>query len=437
MAPMSFLARNACGLLVCTTLVFQTREANAQVTIPVSLLTVIAQTTTRSPSVPGSVTYTPMRRPSADKPPSPPVRPTNPSVPPAAGASPPVTTTPTSTNAPAPNPVALPRAPVPASAPVAAPMPVPTPTPMPTPVPAPARAVPVPSFPSAPNLAVPSHVPNPALIPVGSQAPTTSAHPVPPPGAPANTLPPGTPPYTFPPQAAPSTALPTPAAPPHVIPAPIPVTNPEATQVHYSPLPGAKPLTVPPTSPDQTKPAPSDMTVVGKGIHPTRPERRIWGLASDLGMPDGMNLGLVLSPYDWVRLGVSAGTNSASLNYRGGLSLIPMGWGPSFSLEAGHCNTADTTSLINTFFSVPKWVKPYFQQLGYTYFNAHVGFDYSIGNFTLFAHSGYTYLIGTVRAPNAVVVDTTTNTSVLVDEGKVYAHTLSGKIGLIYLFGGS
>jgi hypothetical protein len=157
-------------------------------------------------------------------------------------------------------------------------------------------------------------------------------------------------------------------------------------------------------------------------------------------MPDGLNLGLVLSPVDWLRLGASMGTNSASLNYRGGLSLIPMGWGPSFTVEAGHCNTAATTSLVRTFFTVPNWVRPYVQQLGYTYINAHVGFDYRWGGLTLFVHGGLTYLMGTIRSPDPiVVVDSKTNASTdikIVQDGSVTAYTLSAKAGVIYMFGG-
>jgi hypothetical protein len=167
-------------------------------------------------------------------------------------------------------------------------------------------------------------------------------------------------------------------------------------------------------------------------------KRNFWGLSTDVGMPDGANLGPVLSPFDWLRLGASLGTNSASLNYRGGLSLLPMGWGPSFTVEAGRCNTADTNSLLRKFFTVPTWVKPYVQKIGYTYFNAHLGFDYTHGNFTAFAHAGYTYLIGDVSAPKPVLIDNTSNTTLsIVEDGKVYAHTLSAKIGVVYLFGGS
>jgi hypothetical protein len=155
-------------------------------------------------------------------------------------------------------------------------------------------------------------------------------------------------------------------------------------------------------------------------------------------MPDGLNLGLVLAPADWMRLGASLGTNSASLNYRGGLSILPVGWGPSFNLEVGHCNTAQTTSLIRTFFTVPTWVKQYVQELGYTYVNAHLGFDYRVGGLTLFIHGGATYLLGTIRAPEVIIVDKSTSTSVKINQdGTVTALTLSAKAGLIYMFGGS
>jgi hypothetical protein len=179
-------------------------------------------------------------------------------------------------------------------------------------------------------------------------------------------------------------------------------------------------------------------TVSAQAHRSVKLEHRYFGLATDVGMPDGLNLGLVVSPADWMRLGASFGTNSASLNYRGGLSIIPVGWGPSFSMEVGHCDTAPTTGVIRTFFTVPSWVKPYVQQLGYTYVNAHVGFDYRVGGFTMFIHGGYTYLMGTVRSPDTIVVDSKTSTSVKIAvDGDVTAYTLSAKAGLIYMFGGS
>ncbi len=180
----------------------------------------------------------------------------------------------------------------------------------------------------------------------------------------------------------------------------------------------------------------STPVIAARASRSEEPSRHIFGVASDVGMPDGLNVGVVLAPAEWLRLGLSAGSNSASLDYRGGLSFVPMGWGPSFSFEVGHCNTAATTSVVRYFFSVPSWVAPYVQQLGYTYFNAHVGYDWTIGSVTLFAHGGYTYLRGTVRAPQPVVIDKSNTSVIITQDGSVNAHTMSAKVGLIYMFGG-
>jgi hypothetical protein len=227
-------------------------------------------------------------------------------------------------------------------------------------------------------------------------------------------------------------AVRSPAAPAGLVAAPVPVAA--VAIPSPAPLPAAGPfgaLGAGSTAGDMSTPV-----IAAHASRPVGPSRHVLGVASDVGMPDGLNVGLVAAPVDWLRLGLSAGSNSASLDYRAGLSFVPMGWGPSFSFEVGHCNTAATTSVIRYFFSVPAWVQPYVQQLGYTYFNAHVGYDWSIGNVTLFAHGGYTYLRGTVRAPQPVVIDKSNTSVTITQDGSVYAHTMSAKVGLIYMFGG-
>jgi hypothetical protein len=176
-------------------------------------------------------------------------------------------------------------------------------------------------------------------------------------------------------------------------------------------------------------------------LAPKKQGGRVLGLGIDVGMPDGLNLGLVLAPTRWMRIQASAGTNSAAPNYRGGLSFVPVGWGPSFTFEVGRCTVAKMNSLLDAFFGVSKWVKPYVQEFGYTYFNAHLGFDQFFGNWDLFLHGGYSYLRGTIRGSNPVVVgrnpDQTPNMTVSVaEDAEVRAHTLSVKLGLLYMFAG-
>jgi hypothetical protein len=197
-------------------------------------------------------------------------------------------------------------------------------------------------------------------------------------------------------------------------------------------------------------PAPPSLRISGEpaagtaahAIRSSKPGRNYLGLGTDIGLPDGLALGLVLSPAAWLRISAALGTTSISDPeliglYRGGLAVLPLGWGPSFSFEAGRRNVAPTTSAIRTFLSLPAWVNSYVQDLGYTYFNAHLGFDYVVQGFTLYLHGGATYLIGTVRAPKPVVVDSKTNTSLSIpQDGEFRALTLSAKAGIVYLFGG-
>ena len=171
-----------------------------------------------------------------------------------------------------------------------------------------------------------------------------------------------------------------------------------------------------------------------------------FGLATDVGLPDGANLGLVGRPASWLRLQVAGGTNSASLGFRGGLTVIPHWFwhiGPSLTVEAGYCEMGNVNSLLRLFFQIPSWMKDYAQQAGYAYYNAHFGLEFGRGNVTAFIHVGGSYVNGTVRAPNPVTVTQATGASgppaqvQLAQDASVRVYTISAKLGLIVFFGGS
>ena len=170
---------------------------------------------------------------------------------------------------------------------------------------------------------------------------------------------------------------------------------------------------------------------------------------TDVGLPDGANLALVLRPASWTRLHVAGGTNSASLGFRGGATVIPV-WlwfiGPSLSVEAGFCRVGNMNSLLSSFFQVPSWMKDYAQQLGYTYYNAHLGLEFGRGSVTGFIHAGGSYIQGTVRTPDPVAIAPVSGSNpavtagsaqlILGQDASVRAYSLSFKAGLIVFFGG-
>ena len=173
---------------------------------------------------------------------------------------------------------------------------------------------------------------------------------------------------------------------------------------------------------------------------------RLFGLATDVGLPDGANLGLVLRPAAWVRLHGAVGTNSASLGFRGGATAIPhwfWHFGPSVTVEAGYCRVGDVNSVLRTFFQIPSWMTDYAQQAGYTYYNVHLGLEFGRGNVTGFLHAGGSYVDGTVRTPKPVTIATGTTGSsidpaelILAQDAKIRVFTMSAKAGLIVFFGG-
>ena len=173
---------------------------------------------------------------------------------------------------------------------------------------------------------------------------------------------------------------------------------------------------------------------------------RLIGFITDLGLPDGANLGLVVRPAAWLRLHAAGGTNSVSLGFRGGVTAIPhwfWHFGPSLTLEAGYCRVGNVNQVLRTFFQVPSWMKDYVQQAGYAYYNAHLGIEFGRGNVTGFIHAGASYVDGTVRTPNAVIVATGTNSPaadppqvILGQDATVRVLTPSAKAGIIVFFGG-
>ncbi len=181
------------------------------------------------------------------------------------------------------------------------------------------------------------------------------------------------------------------------------------------------------------------------------PSRHLLGLAIDLGLPDGANLGLVVRPASWIRLHAAGGTNSVSVGFRGGATAIPHWFwhiGPSITLEGGYYRVGEVNVVLRTFFQVPDWMRDYAQQAGYAYYNLHLGLEFGRGNVTGFIHAGGSYVDGTVRAPNPVCVQTSSTPCsggtaspdqaqlVLGQDAKVRVYTLSAKAGIIVFFGG-
>ena len=121
------------------------------------------------------------------------------------------------------------------------------------------------------------------------------------------------------------------------------------------------------------------------------------GLMLDAGLPDGVMGSLAVRPSEIARLHIGAGGNSASPGVRGGLSIIPVGEGPSLTLEVGHYLAGDTNALVGALFAGLGDFGSYVRRFSYTFANAHAGLELGGRHFTFFIHGGFTYLRATLH----------------------------------------
>src|SRR5438094_767722 len=88
----------------------------------------------------------------------------------------------------------------------------------------------------------------------------------------------------------------------------------------------------------------------------------VLGVMADAGVPDGANAALALRPAKWLRLYFGGGHNTVSTGLRGGVTALPLGAGPSLSVEVGHYRDGDANGLIRGLVGSNRWLTPLFER---------------------------------------------------------------------------
>jgi hypothetical protein len=166
------------------------------------------------------------------------------------------------------------------------------------------------------------------------------------------------------------------------------------------------------------------------------------GLMADAGVPDGANGAMAVRPAPWLRLHLGGGHNTVSAGYRGGFTLLPLGAGPSFSLDVGHYRDGDANGLVRTVVRTNRWLTPLLQRFGYTYVNTQLGLELGRGAVQFYVHGGVSFLRATIHnAQNALegrgTAQTTGSTTVRITQDPIVrAWIPSVKLGMVVYFGG-
>ena len=161
-----------------------------------------------------------------------------------------------------------------------------------------------------------------------------------------------------------------------------------------------------------------------------------YGLMADVGVPDGLIGSLVVRPWKWLRFCAGGGANGISYGWRTGITLLPLGQGPSASLEYGGYLDGDANAMAKT---LGFGSSPVLQRVGYQYTNAHLGLDFGSRRFVFFLHGGVSVLWGQIHnldtlipAPTASDASVTGTTQLVVPrDPNARVVTPSVKLGFV------
>lgn len=158
----------------------------------------------------------------------------------------------------------------------------------------------------------------------------------------------------------------------------------------------------------------------------------------DVGFPDGVMAGVAYQPAAWVREAIAGGTNGIGPGLRGGVTLIPLGVGPSLSIQAGRYGEGDANPVASRLLGVDD-DSPVLRRIGYTFVAGRLGADLKYGRFTVSASGGVAYLRGTLHRVEEVLAsevpdDDAPVTLALGEDPRFSAWVPSLSVGLLVYF---
>jgi hypothetical protein len=178
---------------------------------------------------------------------------------------------------------------------------------------------------------------------------------------------------------------------------------------------------------------PSDQVTAVQATPVSLKSLPILGVMADVGVPDGLIVSVVYRPWDWMRLSAGGGTNSISAGWRAGITLLPLGAGPSASLVYGRYLDGNANALAKRFMGSDFTGSSALDRIGYEYLNANLGLDFGFRDLVFFLHGGVTVIRGQLH--NLGSGNSTSKTEIIVPHDPNFkASGPSAQLGLIVYF---
>jgi hypothetical protein len=203
----------------------------------------------------------------------------------------------------------------------------------------------------------------------------------------------------------------------------------QAPDAALEPAP-APALSNPPPLLSSSSPNGEDDGASGEGHGSGKP--RQFGAMFDLGVPDGTMLSFVFRPVEIARFHAGAGYNGISPGLRIGAALLPLGSGPSVSLDYGHYFEGDANGLVGD----AAGDSALLEQIGYDYVSLRAGMELGGDRFTFFARGGISWMRMTIHQFESLIepsgASANGTTTITVNEDPVLnAFVPSLQLGLI------
>ncbi len=165
------------------------------------------------------------------------------------------------------------------------------------------------------------------------------------------------------------------------------------------------------------------------------PDYLRFGIALDVGVPDGIGLSGVYRPFYWLRGNAGFTYNSFGTGVRGGVALIPFYFPitPTLNIEGGHFFEADATDFVQLLLPGQdlSGVGEALKHVSYSYGNAQIGLEVGVPNRFIFSLRGGISYLDTSIAIQAALQNAQGDTTIEAQPIRVRATIPSLKLGFI------
>lgn len=162
----------------------------------------------------------------------------------------------------------------------------------------------------------------------------------------------------------------------------------------------------------------------------------MFGVATDVGVPDGAMASLVVRPTGLFRAHVGAGYNMISPGYRAGLTVtpLPFWFTPTASISYGQYQEGDANPLARMVSGDQTYANASLEKVGYNFVDGYLGLQFGRERVAFTIEAGYSRVAGKVRNLDQMPSDSSdgeSNTTLTITQDpNVIVWSVSARIGL-------